>query len=342
MSRNVYILNGTSGVGKGTRVLQFMMFLENHLSLKPKLLVMNVEKERVIGRHYPDLDFTVVGKFCLNRVTKKINWSGWDSIAHNNSIYCRLDIFGQDMNVLYPDLVRNFLRGWGGLWTIEGYPKVAPTAYSLWDSFDKIYDTYYLYNDIANEVEERCRTRTGSGQSLKASVDMQGLIIKNIFTQVDRARERNRDMNLSGYFREKLSASSPLYSWGNIFLDSLGMSGLKPLFEKFCEENQYHRRYDTGNVLDIEDKFNQQSTMDKIVIDYRDLVRDGATFRTKEDKRDRAIWKLVKNGKLETIDLNLFGFGRDELLNLIQWKKDLKERGIVYEDGEYYNIEEGR
>ncbi|HEG8092128.1 TPA: hypothetical protein SFZ51_001766 [Campylobacter jejuni] len=338
MSRNAYILNGTSGVGKGTRVLQLMMFLENYLALQPKLLVMTGSKDRIIGRHYPDLDFTVAGKFTFNRINKKVSWSGWNSIAHNNNVYDKLEILGQEMNVLVPDLVRYLLRNWGSHWTIEGYPKVTPTAYSLWGSFDKIYDTYYVYDDVATEAAERCRIRTGVTSSSKANVDGQGMALRNVFTQVDRAK-MIKDIDTSNYFREKLSANSPLHSWGNIFLDSVGMSELIPMFEKFCEENQYHRRHDMDNVLDLNDKYKNQSELDRIVVDYRDTVKDGLIFRTKQGS-ETATWRVVRDGKLETANINFFGIYRKDMPNLIQWKKELKEKGLVYEDGEYRSIKE--
>lgn len=328
MSRNVYILNGTSGVGKGTRVLQLMMFLENYLALQPKLLVMTGSKEWVIGRHYPDLDFTVAGKFTFNRINKKVSWSGWDSIAHNNNVYDKLEILGQEMNVLVPDLIRHLIKTWGSHWVVEGYPELAPTSASMWDYFDNLYEQFYIYKNLEQDLVQRCRERTGNMESsFSAALSRQGSVI-SLTTQVDRLNwALNGSLDVSKYHKYLLNHDSSLAEFGLLVLDSLGMSELKPMYEQFCIDTPYLRKYNLDNMPGFVTKYNQQSELEKIYVDYSDLITDGLLFRTRKDKTEKSTWREVKDGKLEFRDLDRFSFPSGLIPTKTQYEKALKEKG---------------
>lgn len=323
--RNLYVLTGASGSGKGTRVVQFIMFLEDYLGLKPKLLRMNRgKKSEIIARHYSDLDFTVVGRFMNNRMNGKISWSGWDAVSGNNSRYEILDIAGTEIPVLTPDLIRQLIKTWGSNWVVEGYPELAPTPLSMWDYFDNLYDQYYMYDDIMKELPERCRIRSGKISDCKSATNKTQILL-SISTQVERANFiQNNTMDISKYHKYMLKYNSPLSEFGSLVLDTLNMSELKPEYEKFCSDTPYLRSHDTDNLPGFVEKYRQQDELEIIDIDYKQLVVEGLLFRTKKDKSERATWRVLKQGKLEFIDLTRFQ--TIKLPSRTEWKRIMEQK----------------
>ncbi|RTJ78341.1 hypothetical protein [Campylobacter jejuni] len=327
--RNLYVLSGASGVGKGTRVVQFMMFLEDYLGLRPKLLIMNRDKKsETIGRHYPDLNFTVIGRFMNNRANGKISWSGWDCVCHNNSGYEMLNVLGTEINVLSADLVRHLIKTWGSHWVVEGYPELAPTSASMWDYFDNLYEQFYIYKNLEQDLVQRCRERTGNMESsFSAALSRQSSVI-SLTTQVDRLNwALNGSLDISKYHKYLLNHDSSLAEFGLLVLDSLGMSELKPMYEQFCIDTPYLRQYNLDNMPGFVTKYNQQSELEKIHVDYSDLITDGLLFRTRKDKTEKSTWREVKDGKLEFRDLDRFSFPSGLIPTKTQYEKALKEKG---------------
>ena len=159
-TNTIVMLKGCSGVGKGTRVNQFLSFLkekgfkyqeEFHSYINGK----GKEKTISIGLLFPELKIFFLGQY---KVSNKSGLTSWSSLDIYNAA------FGAEKNSIFlKDLFQK--RFTDTIVILEGYPltmsfRFRPAFFFEEFGVEKVYMQYYFYTE-RSEYEKRVYNRSG-------------------------------------------------------------------------------------------------------------------------------------------------------------------------------------
>lgn len=309
MTTRYYSLQGTSGVGKGTRTLQLIMYLIDK-GFDHKIGTLNLNGNQItLGLYFKDFDTLFIGKVSRGIAPFKLkSWTSGDAFTGNTIRYYpyndKYDIQGSNfINVLLNSLDTSMV--------CEGYPGTCPDPVNIGNTIghDNVWCIYFEYpkENIISSVQERCYSRTGKRPKAVSSASSQN--------KCNSAYEASLAANEHAF---KFPYNAPVNIFGTTFLESKKPELIDD-FLKYCESHDWKRHvemsnkeeydfkltalYDKFQNLNKEDLVDLTNKFDYSMLDSLRLILKPNTLKVS----DSTEW--IENTKLTDAEFNGYYVG---------------------------------
>lgn len=233
------LIFGSSGTGKGTRVNQFMQFLNTVYTPTIKMDKDINGKLFPVGLYYKELDLLILGKYVTNKQTNITSWSSMDSLwsKYGGTEPTMEAISKFNHNVL--------CEGYANMDTF----RVRPVHMNQKGCETFFYQTYSYGKEGFEDYLGRIIGRSGKEPKGTTAFEKDRSVeacYKKVITEME---SLNKDTtHIYNYKFDK-----EIYSIGYDYLKFLGLADLAEEFLKYTETNKHFKKYEaeTSNTSTV-------------------------------------------------------------------------------------------
>lgn len=247
VSKSMVVVRGSSGTGKGTRVCQFLTYLQEKGHHWEEVKFEWEGKERTFGTFFPDLKIMFIGMFTRSN---KSNLTSWTSMDYIHALVSKTEKARHLLSSMWTDPQVTFV--------VEGEPLMAsdkwrPLFLQPFHKLKRFLFLTFMYTD-REEYDERIVGRSGkvageAGWSRNVGYESEWrrtseelMELGMVASDVD--HEAFIDPKTGHVsFNRMLPHDAPLSAVGDSIMEFLGLDCLDPLdFSRDCRERPVLRR----------------------------------------------------------------------------------------------------